>query len=47
VFVVPAKLDKCPLPDRLERLHFVELFEPDGYTRLKRALESRAASIGR
>ncbi len=47
IFVIPAKLEKCGLPDRLERLHYVELFEPDGYSRLKRALETRAASMGR
>jgi class 3 adenylate cyclase len=45
IFVIPVKLEKCDVPDRLERLHYVELFENDGYNRLKLALETRAASI--
>ncbi len=47
IFVIPAKLEDCSLPDRLERLHHVALFESDGYGRLKRALEARLESISR
>jgi hypothetical protein len=38
VFLIPAKLEECPVPDRLKHLHWVNLFEPNGYERLLRAL---------
>jgi hypothetical protein len=43
VFVIPALLDDCQVPDRLARWHWVDLRKRDGVGRLKRAL--RAAGI--
>lgn len=38
IFVVPALLEPCEPPERLERLHAVRLYEEGGYERLARAL---------
>ena len=46
IFIVPAKLEECKVPDRLSMYHWVELFEKDGYERLLRALRRRADNIG-
>jgi formylglycine-generating enzyme required for sulfatase activity len=38
IFVVPVRLEPCPVPSRLSRLQFADLFVDDGYERLKAAL---------
>lgn len=39
IFVIPALLEPCELPDRLAHLHAVRLYEEGGYERLARALQ--------
>lgn len=46
IFVIPARLEECKVPDRLSMYHWVDLFEDDGYERLMRALQRRADNIG-
>jgi hypothetical protein len=46
IFIVPAKLEECKVPDRLGMYHWVELVKKDGYERLLRALHLRADKIG-
>jgi hypothetical protein len=41
IFLIPAKLENCDVPDRLKHLHWVNLFEPNGYERLLKALEAQ------
>jgi TIR domain len=43
IFIIPARLDECDVPDRLRQWHWVNLFELDGYRRLLRALRVRAS----
>jgi len=38
IFIIPARLEKCDMPDSLRHLHRVDLFETDGYKKLKHAL---------
>jgi len=38
IFVIPARLEECELPERLGRFHAVDLFQPRGYEKLLRAL---------
>ena len=45
IFIIPARLEECEIPERLNGLHWVNLFEPDGYARLVRALEHRLQTI--
>lgn len=45
IFIIPARLEECKVPDRLNMYHWVELFERDGYERLMRALRLRADKI--
>lgn len=45
IYVIPARLDNCTVPDRLSHSHWVDLFESGGYERLLRALRFRAASL--
>lgn len=46
IFLIPAKLGDCEVPDRLTRWQWVELHQPKGYERLVRALELRRQSLG-
>lgn len=46
IFIIPAKLEECDVPLRLQRWQWVNLFDADGYARLKSALVSRAEQIG-
>jgi hypothetical protein len=46
IFVVPARLEGCEVPDRLSMYHWVDLFEENGYEMLMRALRARADKIG-
>ena len=39
-FIVPAKLEECPVPERLRRWQWVNLHEPDGYELLLKTTNS-------
>ena len=39
VFLIPARLERCDLPEPVRRWQCVDLFEADGYERLLRALQ--------
>jgi len=38
IFVIPARLELCDVPERLRRWHWVDLFEDTGYSRLLRTV---------
>ena len=46
IFLIPAKLEECEVPDRLSRWQWVNLYEAKGYERLMRALRTRAEAPG-
>jgi hypothetical protein len=39
IHIIPVRLDDCNVPDILSKLHWVDIFEPDGIVRLQRSLE--------
>lgn len=39
IFIIPARLELCELPDPLRRWQCVDLFETDGYKKLLRVLQ--------
>lgn len=45
IFIIPARLEDCIVPDRLSKFHWVDLFEKDGYEFLFKALQRRASSL--
>ncbi len=46
IFLIPVKLEKSDLPDRLKHLHTVNLFERHSFEKLMRALKSRSDDLG-
>lgn len=46
IFLIPLKLEECQVPSRLAELHWANLFEDDGYDRLRSALVVRASGLG-
>lgn len=38
IFIIPARLEKCAVPESLRHLHRVDLFEDDGYKKLLRTI---------
>jgi hypothetical protein len=44
-FIIPAKLEDCGIPPRLEHRQCVNLFETNGHNKLTRALNYRASQI--
>ncbi len=46
IYLIPVRLDSCPEHQRLEKYHWVNLFEEDGYHTLLWALEERANQVG-
>jgi TIR domain. len=42
IFIIPARLEKCELPDSLRHLQRVDLFEVRGYKKLIQALREHA-----
>ena len=46
IFVIPSKIDHCELPNFLRQWQSVDLFAKNGYERLMRSLQSRAAKVG-
>jgi hypothetical protein len=43
IFLIPARLSDCSIPDRLNKWHWVDLFDDRGYDRLLRSLRSVSA----
>jgi transcriptional regulator with XRE-family HTH domain len=41
IFIIPARLEDCEIPDRLKHLHRVDLFSEQGYERLMQSIELR------
>ena len=46
IFIIPAKLEECNVPQRLNRFQWVDLYRDDGRKRLMLSLNKRAAQIG-
>ncbi|HLO14808.1 MAG TPA: toll/interleukin-1 receptor domain-containing protein [Anaerolineales bacterium] len=44
IYLLPARLEKCNMPEPLRRWQRVDLFEGDGYRKLMSALEKHIAS---
>lgn len=44
VFVIPARLEKCDMPESLQHLHRVDLFRAGGYKKLLHALREHGES---
>ena len=40
LFVLPAKLDDCEVPDVFEHLHWVNLYEDDGLDKIVEAIRT-------
>src|SRR5262249_53727556 len=47
IYIIPAKLEDCEVPDQLSRWQWVELFRATGYAKLLRALREKANELGR
>ncbi|WP_335132298.1 TIR domain-containing protein [Nostoc sp.] len=45
IFIIPAKLEECDIPQRLHQWQWVNLYEQDGYKRLLLALRVRAKAF--
>jgi hypothetical protein len=43
IYLIPVRLTDCTVPERLQRLHYVDLYRPSGSERLAAALAARAA----
>lgn len=46
IFIIPIRLDECQVPSRLNKWQWVNLFEKNGYKKLKVSLTHRANSMG-
>ena len=46
IFIIPALLEECEVPQRLSKRHWVKLFEKNGYNLLLKALSVRAVNLG-
>jgi hypothetical protein len=44
VFIIPARLEQCDMPESLKHLHRVDLFKAGGYKKLVRALPNYSES---
>jgi hypothetical protein len=40
IYLIPTRLELCEVPERLKSRHWVDLFEPDGFEYLTKALDS-------
>ena len=46
IYLIPLRLEDCTAPEQLRDRHWVDLFADDGFQRLLRALQVRAAEVG-
>jgi len=45
IFIIPARLEECDVPENLKKYHWVDLFEEEGYPKLLEALRLRADRV--
>lgn len=45
IYFIPVRLEECQVPERLKRWHWVDYYEPDGYSKLLASLRVRADSL--
>ena len=45
IFIIPARLENCDVPERISQLHWVDLFSDNGYEWLMKALRLRADTV--
>jgi hypothetical protein len=41
IYLIPARIDECVVPDSLKNYQWVDLFDDKGYEKIKRALRTR------
>lgn len=46
IFIIPALLEECEVPQRLSKRHWAKLYEEKGYRLLLKALNVRATNLG-
>lgn len=46
IFLIPTRLDECPVPRKLRSLHWVDYFQADGYSKLRKSLHLQARKSG-
>jgi hypothetical protein len=46
IFLIPARLEECKLPRRLDDYQWVDLWQPAGYEKLCKSLQIRADHLG-
>ena len=46
IFLIPARLEDCSVPEKLSRWQWVDLFEDNGYVKLLSSLKLRADKVG-
>ena len=46
IYLIPARFEDCPVPERLSRWQWVNIYEKNGYRKLLSSLELRAKSLG-
>lgn len=46
IFLIPARLENCSVPEKLSRWQWVDLFEDNGYIKLLSSLKLRADKVG-
>ena len=46
IFLIPARLEDCVIPERLSRWQWVDLFDGNGFIKLLRSLKLRADAVG-
>ena len=45
IFIIPARLEECEVPNRLSKYQWVDLYVDDGYGKLSRALDTRLRQV--
>jgi hypothetical protein len=45
IFIIPARLEDCIVPERMKRWQWVDLFSEGGYEKLMKSLRSRADNV--
>ncbi len=46
IFIIPVRLDDCQIPERFRRIHYVDLFEEDGFDLVVKALQFGIERLG-
>ncbi|MCB0598390.1 MAG: toll/interleukin-1 receptor domain-containing protein [Phaeodactylibacter sp.] len=45
IFIIPVRLDDCQIPETFQHIHYVDLFDPEGFELVQKVIETEIGGM--